>query len=318
MPVHGITFLLNVSGSDKKLLSREIGRALLCLHASHSNSVRLDAKFIPLIFHHLLKNIVVVAIIVNTINAMHPAKRRRLDATASTLRKPFRSPMKVPADDPASSEPIVTNNFDQQRPDPSPPLASSVVHDSPTKSSRRLPSPNKMTLMNGPPRPIDEINLLQKQYSSLTQDLRRLRQDLDVAEQARKLHLNSQSQQLDRLISKWRDIARSAADEVFDHTSSKVKDMGGMRTWQKNTKESSQGWFDQGVSSQDTAYSYRDDYNHDRDRYLETTSDIDVDEDEKLENQQEVSCGEISKRWLSPNTSLAMLYHDYDASPDEH
>lgn len=262
-----------------------------------SNSIRLDAKFLPLIFHHLLKPIVVVAVVVvNTINAMHPAKRRRLDATASTLRKPFRSPMKVPADNSASSKPIVTDNLDQQRPDPSPSPALSIVHDSPTKASKPSSSPSKLTLKTGPSQPIDEINLLQKQYSALTQELRRLKQDLDVAEQARKLHLSGQSQQLDHLISKWRDVARSAADEVFDHTSSRVKDMGGIQTWQKNIRESSQSWFDQGVSSQDTAYTYRKDPDPDQDRQLDTTWTCDVEgEDEEPEDHQEVSCGEISR-----------------------
>ncbi|MBA7491043.1 hypothetical protein ES702_01588 [subsurface metagenome] len=235
---------------------------------------------------------------------MNPAKRRRLDATASTLRKPFRSPLKVPADDPASPKPTVTSNLDQQRPDPSPSpaLSRSRVHDSPIKPSRASQSPNKLASKHSPSRPIDEVVILQKQYSALTQELRRLRQDLDVAEQARKLRLNSQTQQLEHLISKWREIARSAADEVFDITSSRVKDMGGIQAWQKNTQESSQSWFDSGTSSRDHTHNREE--RDGQDEHPDTTrANNGEDEDEELDHQKEVSCDVVFKSvsFLIPN-----------------
>ncbi|KAK5945599.1 hypothetical protein PMZ80_002804 [Knufia obscura] len=169
---------------------------------------------------------------------MNPAKRRRLDATASTLSKPFRSPLKVIPNHQAAIPNEKNDHADNQATTPCQALPAT---DAPTKLPTSSPTKH----------PDEEVDIteLQKEYSALSQQLRKLRQDLDAVEQAHKIQSTNQEEKLNRLILKWRDVARDAADEVFESASSRVKDMGGLQAWQKNSMiNSSQDrfsdWFD--------------------------------------------------------------------------
>lgn len=185
---------------------------------------------------------------------MNPAKRRRLDANASTLRKPFRSPLKLPISGQAAYRPDTTRNLEQQTPDSIPTIGSSPLHDSPVEKSQPKYSPSRPSSTVELSTLTDDVTTLQKQYSALTQKLRKLRQDLDVAEQAQKLHSNSQGEQLKSITARWRDLARSAADQVFEFSCERIKEMGGIRTWQQSTQESSQSWFDHEPSRQEDCH----------------------------------------------------------------
>lgn len=247
---------------------------------------------------------------------MNPAKRRRLDATASTLRKPFRSPLKVAIDDQTSRRPGAKSNLEQQTPAPSPSQASSLNHNSSTERSYTSCSPTKSTSTDNPSCSTGEITILQKRYSALTQELRKLRQDLDTAEQARKICSSRQSEQIDRLTLKWRDIARSAADGVFEITNKRVKDMGGVRAWQKSIQESSQSWLaSQTLPQGDCYYSGNGDTMN---QYPPTSARTGNGEDEQTDEQQEVRRDGLIDKCPTSNSKVANIQHEHNASPDEY
>lgn len=168
---------------------------------------------------------------------MNPAKRRRVDDSASTLRKSFRSPLKAPNKDLNSSIPNIANDLDQQKPN-LPPSSLSNQHTTTEHSSRSSPL-RESILPDHPGTVINEVTVLQKKYSALAQRLKKLRQDLDVVKQARNINSGNQTDQIDQLISKWRNVARSAAEEMFEITNNRVKEMGGLRAWQKQAEETS-------------------------------------------------------------------------------
>ncbi|KAJ9650503.1 hypothetical protein H2198_010190 [Neophaeococcomyces mojaviensis] len=172
---------------------------------------------------------------------MHPAKRRRIDNASSTLCKPFRSPLKVSDNDCQSLPPSKKDNHVQQ--------ASSCV--SPVQTDLRIPTKQEQTssvnhsaILNTTSTTNDDVIQLQRQYSSLTQQLRKLKQDLDVTEHALKIQSSTEKGQLEALILKWRSIARDAADDVFAAAQSRVKAMGGLKAWQDNALRSSDMWHD--------------------------------------------------------------------------
>jgi len=170
---------------------------------------------------------------------MNPAKRRRLDATASALSKPFRSPLRVTSSNRQSTVEIAKTDYaDNQA-------------TTPVKSEHNKAVPSKLATWN-PSRELEgeqDITKLQKEYAALSQQLRKLRQDFDVVEQARQLRAAGREEKLNKAILKWRDVARDAADEVFESASKRVNDMGGLQAWQKNTLAASSqnrlsDWFD--------------------------------------------------------------------------
>lgn len=166
---------------------------------------------------------------------MNPAKRRRLDATASTLSKPFRSPLKVIPNNQAAVPNAKNDRTDNK--------ATSPCEVKRTTASTTHPSPSNDLEQE------QDVTELQKEYAALSQQLRKLRQDLDIVEQAHRIQSNNQEKKLNEAILKWRSIARDAADEVFESASTRVKDMGGLQAWQKNSmstasQDRSSDWFD--------------------------------------------------------------------------
>lgn len=284
------SYLANVSKNDQILLICEIERVFRITSAY----LHLPLSFYPcrrhppaLCLYQLLNS----ASNVNVVNAMNPAKRRRLDADASTLRKPFRSPLKVPLDTQisASRQPRTPNNLDQQEHHSSPSLTSSSVSDFQVKKSHRHSNPRAPAAAIEV-RSTDEITILQKRYSALTQDLRRLRQDLDVTEQARKLCSSNERKQVEHLLLKWRDIARSVADQVFDISNNRVKEMGGIEAWQKSTLQSSQDWLDQRMVVQND-YQYHEDRVVINGESTEHENNANTEESEESNAHQEVRSG---------------------------
>lgn len=240
---------------------------------------------------------------------MNPPKRRRLDANASTLRKPFRSPLKVPIDDRASRRPSTASNLEQQRPDSLPSLAQRPPREPRTNELhsshvRGTPTSTNNSCSN------DDITNLQKRYSALAQELRKLKQDLDIAEQAQKLSSSTGEKQLESVTLRWRDIARSAADQVFELTNHRVKEMGGIRAWQKSSQQSSQSWFDHEVP--------QGNYETHEEQSTSTAGTRGMGRADKDEEQQEVGCSILIHDQRISNPRLANFHYEHNAPPDEH
>lgn len=250
---------------------------------------------------------------------MNPAKRRRLDANASTLRKPFRSPLKVPVGGQSTHRPNTTSNLEQQIPDSIPTIGSSHLHESPVEKPQPKYSPSSPSSTVEPSTLTDDVTTLQKQYSALTQELRKLRQDLDVAEQAQKLRSNNQSEQLKNITAKWRDLARSAADQVFEFSRERIKEMGGIRTWQQSTQGSSQSWFDHESSRQGDCH-YRDDRDEIDEHSSNTVSTRSQEKDEEEEEgeQSEVRSNCFPQGLPVSNPRPANFHHEHNASTDQY
>ena len=190
---------------------------------------------------------------------MHPAKRRKLDESSSTLSKPFRSPMRVDVEAQSRqinhNEQIVSdrpvkvtdhkNRSDanvtkvkQNTPHPSteksrPPLnSSSPVRKSPPPLSASPHGPAKDA----------EYTSFQKQHSALTLQLSKLRQAIDTAQQALKIQSSNADTDLDILIRKWQFVSREAAEELFAGARDRVNRMGGVGAWRERNRKQSQGW----------------------------------------------------------------------------
>lgn len=247
---------------------------------------------------------------------MNPAKRRRLDANASTLRKPFRSPLKVPISGQATHRPNTTSNLEQQIPDSIPTIGSSPVHGSTVKRSQPKYSPSRPSSTVEPSTLTSDVTTLQKQYSALTQELRKLKQDLDVAEQAQKLRVNNQGKQLKCVTAKWRDLARSAADQVFEFSRERIKEMGGIRTWQQSTQESSQSWFDHEPSRQEDCH-YLDGRDEIDEHSSNTVSARSKEKDEEDDEPSEVRSNYLPQGLPISNPRPANFHHEHNASTDE-
>lgn len=164
---------------------------------------------------------------------MHSYKRRRIDAanvSASTLSKPFRSPLKV-------NDALKNKSPDKVVSDTSPVKAKSSSQPDGTssraaqKQTASLPSLLRQST-NGNVAD-DEVTALQKEYAALTQRLRSLRQDLDAAEQAIQIRSLQHEDKLQSSAERWREIARDAAEDVFVAADRRIQDMGGLRAWQQ-------------------------------------------------------------------------------------
>lgn len=139
---------------------------------------------------------------------VHPNKRARLNADVAILSRPFRSPLKANADQKVQPSKTVTDSDD---------------------CSTSIESTNVINV--------------QREYASLGQQLRKLRQDLDAVQQASKLHSSNQEEKLNNAIKQWRGIARDAADDAFIVASQRVNNMGGLQAWKKHSQDRND-WFD--------------------------------------------------------------------------
>ncbi|KAK5096314.1 hypothetical protein LTS08_007570 [Lithohypha guttulata] len=170
---------------------------------------------------------------------MHQAKRRRLNDTASVLSKPFRSPLKLTSKSHPSSAEATKHNVEQQVRDQD--AISRETNDQESNAA----SPKKPSVfytahhheIDAKSTTVDDIDKLQREYAALGQELRRYRQDLDVLQQAHTLRSGNQQAKVDGLVLKWKTIARDAADDLFQSTSDRIKQMGGLQVWQKNASQ---------------------------------------------------------------------------------
>ncbi|CAG8974474.1 hypothetical protein HYALB_00010860 [Hymenoscyphus albidus] len=244
------------------------------------------------------------------------AKRRRIDDASKTLSKPFRSPFKTPFKSPVKAQDGTTT----------------------TPTSKQLTPASKLVLSNNPPKlPTTPLNLnrtprsatRKKQFSSpistavlnadpaiapllktqrdLERELKELKEELDTAEQARKIERESTDEEVDGelkvLIEKWRGASREAAEEMFGRVRDRVNRMGGPRAWkemQKKQQEFQGQWEDEQNNNAD------DDDDEDEDdeeakerakrkRELYDQYDIEI-ETENEKSQREKRLGDTGER----------------------
>jgi Swi5-dependent recombination DNA repair protein 1 len=164
------------------------------------------------------------------------AKRRRIEAAASTLSKPFRSPFKSPLKSPSSldsTRPITpatdeTSSFVLSEWTPSI-LVSPAVTPHPTLGRHKKtlsPSASIATQLNTDP----DIAVLLRAQRELEKQLREVKEQLETAEQARKIERESRKTSVEGeidgeligLIEKWRGASRQAAEELFGKVRDRV------------------------------------------------------------------------------------------------
>ncbi len=166
------------------------------------------------------------------------AKRRRLDTVSATLSRPFRSPFKTPLK-PNSD---LTNSID----------GGSATHDSALSLSRSgsgNPSTPAPSNFNRPLRPFSsvgksnktptpssrlkgltstlsssdpEIAALLKEQRLLEQELTKMKIDVEMLRQAKKIEETGSDEELEGLIRKWRVASRAAAEVVFGDVKERV------------------------------------------------------------------------------------------------
>ncbi|KAL5315076.1 hypothetical protein ACEPPN_017727 [Leptodophora sp. 'Broadleaf-Isolate-01'] len=195
------------------------------------------------------------------------AKRRRIDVASQTLSKPFRSPFKTPFKSPvkdAQSEETTNSSPSGQtnmplasKPTnsllsnlaktPSLRAPSAVTHGPRTKKT--FSSPVAAAALNADP----DIAPMLKAQRELEKQLREVKEELDTAEQARKIEVDSHKNdpegeidgELVELIDKWKGASRLAAEELFGKVRDRVNRMGGPRAWkemQKKQEENRNSW----------------------------------------------------------------------------
>lgn len=157
---------------------------------------------------------------------MHPVKRRRLEQVQVALNKPFRSPLRTPK-----------NTFDDRAPSitrsRSPNVSTTIASDEHNASPAKVSKQQALT---------STAEGSQNHYVLLTQKLNKTRQALEVAEQALQIVDSRQDIQLEALITKWTQIARDVADELFVDAKARIDDMGGFEAWQRNAQSDNLLW----------------------------------------------------------------------------
>lgn len=199
------------------------------------------------------------------------AKKRRTDAAANALSKPFKSPFKTAiakdaADPNSASSPAPTTAHDStasslQQSKSSPAKRTFAPAPSPfgfRKSARSTPKSPSVNVPNTDPdmRPILKIQ------RELEATLRELKEELDTIQQARKIENDSLKHGLDaeidgelkQLKEKWKTASRQAAEELFGGVKDRVNRMGGPRAWkemQERQKEFQRGFDEEPPKNED-------------------------------------------------------------------
>ncbi|KAG9236831.1 hypothetical protein BJ875DRAFT_201477 [Amylocarpus encephaloides] len=179
------------------------------------------------------------------------AKKRRIDDASKTLSKPFRSPFKsfksaVKAQE-GTATPTAKTVLSTVLPD-KPPSLNSIpttprnlnLNRTPRSSAKKtFSSPVSTAVLNADP----AIAPLLRAQRELERELRQLKEELDTAEQARKIEKEKRGEdgeidgELKVLVTKWRGASRDAAEEMFGRVRDRVNRMGGPRAWKEMQKK---------------------------------------------------------------------------------
>ncbi|KAJ5624920.1 hypothetical protein N7510_001229 [Penicillium lagena] len=181
-------------------------------------------------------------------------KRRRLDA-ASTLSKPFKSPLRRRTPIPSATEPTTPEASRHKNESPSNAAATPGNSNSLLKSSLpasgsplRKRKPATMTLSTPVISPLTDPKVLelQKKQRFLQTRIVSLRSELDTVRQALQLESSGKGAELEALIFKWRFISQEAANEVFLGARDRVARMGGLGVWRERSNGGNAPWDDSG------------------------------------------------------------------------
>ncbi|KAK2768334.1 hypothetical protein FQN54_000188 [Arachnomyces sp. PD_36] len=201
---------------------------------------------------------------------IHSVKRRRLDAAASTLSKPFKSPLRAriektddaEAQQPTAgyitketSKPDITDDKEniqtQPQTPPKPattrptPYSSAVskpfTHQSPTLTPSKASTPvfkqTRTSPLSSSSSSDPHLSSLISQHSSLLTRLSSLRTELDTTRQALKIEESGRDAELEELITKWKAAGRMAAEELYSGARERVNRMGGVGVWRERVEE---------------------------------------------------------------------------------
>lgn len=164
------------------------------------------------------------------------AKRQRVEAVSNTLSKPFRSPFKaiqIPSeknDHNSSTQPSsYVSHIPQYKLRPLGRQKHSITTPLPVNGTRNaFASPITNAALNTDP----EVSCLFREQRDLENKLRELKEELNIAEQARKIEESKKypggaaDGELLDLIRKWKEASRMAADELFTIVRDRVNRYG--------------------------------------------------------------------------------------------
>ncbi|CCU81500.1 DNA repair protein Dds20/Mei5 [Blumeria hordei DH14] len=187
------------------------------------------------------------------------AKRRRIHAANKTLSKPFRSPFKPqilsPDASSLSSNPVSRYDAnDEVSPNNITSAGSNLITKN--QSLRSISSSNTKLGRRFKPMissPLSSTSLLKNDHDiapllqnqrKLENQLKDLKKDLEVAEQAKKIEQESYKKnpegeidgELNELITRWTLASRQAAEELYCIVKDRVNSMGGPRAWKEMEK----------------------------------------------------------------------------------
>ncbi|EPE30822.1 hypothetical protein GLAREA_03789 [Glarea lozoyensis ATCC 20868] len=179
------------------------------------------------------------------------AKRRRMNDASKTLSKPFRSPFKTPFKSPSKAVDSEINQASSTGKLPvlgekTPNLLANPATPG-ARTKKTFTSPLQTARINADP----TIAPLLRTQRELEKELRQLKEDLDTAEQARKIEAGKRGDdgevdaELRVLVAKWKSASRMAAEEMFGRVRDRVNRMGGPRAWkeiQKKQADSRSQW----------------------------------------------------------------------------
>jgi hypothetical protein len=157
---------------------------------------------------------------------LHAAKRRKLDQPPASLNKPFRSPL--PQQSRTQLQPSETPSR----------LKSSTLSSADDFPTGRHDSINT----HSPEQENSDESYIQRQQSVLSRRQTQSQLSLNVVENALQVLSGNKGDELEKLITKWRQIAQDAADEVFSSTKERIDRMGGYAVVQRRAAEDAKVW----------------------------------------------------------------------------
>ncbi|KAL9001870.1 MAG: hypothetical protein Q9188_005170 [Gyalolechia gomerana] len=173
-----------------------------------------------------------------------PKKRRRINPSPA-LSKPFRSPFRTPLKTSSRYSQNTTTSNSTPLGEPStmskltPTLTPTTLSISRRSPLRRFPTSGAITSSSTPS---SHLSQLQKQHTTLLNELSSLRGNLDTTTQALEIEASTTDAELEALIRKWKGVSRNAAEAVFEITKERMDSLGGVKAWRKREGKMSKGW----------------------------------------------------------------------------
>jgi Swi5-dependent recombination DNA repair protein 1 len=179
------------------------------------------------------------------------AKRRRLNNASNTLTRPFVSPLK--SADSANANNTTTPSKSRRSNVPvdskTPYVPSTLAHTINAATSRTPYKPQSNpasahTQIRRPAYPtpfakrLDPAEqALQKEITSIELQIKSVRNDIDLLNQAAKYSTDATDNDLEELAVKWKLASQSAAEEIFGTVKERVNRMGGVQAWRDSEKQ---------------------------------------------------------------------------------